>query len=102
MSECPFTWHQLESSSETGPNFEKMTLSCGICGVGHTFQMTWMGRNQIKVDTTIFPAHGVRAISRDVIRWSIEACEGTIRNMERDGVSVIRGTIDIQGEPAGL
>src|SRR5688500_3460197 len=102
MGECPFSWHQLEADPETGSDFEKMTLSCGICGVGHTFQITWTGRNQVKVDTTIFPARGERTISRDVIRWSIEACEGTVRNMELDGVRVIRGRIDIQGEPVGL
>jgi hypothetical protein len=78
-----------------------MKLSCGICGVGHTFQITWTGRDQVEVDTTIFPAHGVREISREVIRWSIEAREGTIRNMEQDGVTVVRGRTDIQGEPAG-
>jgi hypothetical protein len=102
MGECPFSSHQLEANSETGSNFEKMTLACGICGVGHTFQITWTGRDQVRVDTTISPAHGAREISRDVIRWSIEACEGTIRNMEQDRVTVIRGRTDIQGEPAGL
>jgi hypothetical protein len=79
-----------------------MTISCGICGVGHTFQITWTGRNQAKVETVIFPAHGERTIGREVIRWSIASCDDTIRDMERDGVSVTRGKTEIQGEPVGL
>lgn len=102
MSECPFAWHQLEGNSETGPNYEKMTVACGVCGVGHTFQITWTGRNQARVDTTIFPAYGERTISREVIRWTVATCEDSISALERDEVSVIRGRTEIQGEPVGL
>ena len=101
MSECPFAWHRLEGNSESGPNYESATLSCGVCGVGHTFKITWTGRNQVRVDTIIFPADSERTISRDIIRWSIETCEDTIRDMERDGISVTRGRTEIRGEPVG-
>lgn len=101
MRECRFDWHQLEGDSETGANFEATTIACAICGVGHTFRITWTGRNQARVDTNIFPATGSQTISREVIRWSLATCEGTIGDMERDGVIVSRGRTDIQGQPVG-
>lgn len=102
MSECPFAWHQLQGESESGPDFEAMTIACAVCGVGHTFRITWTGRNRARADTTIFPATGSRTISREVIRWSIATCQDTIVNMERDGVVVTHGRTDIQGQPVGL
>ncbi|HET7056211.1 MAG TPA: hypothetical protein VFI12_07085 [Thermomicrobiales bacterium] len=102
MSECPFAMHQMAADTETGPNSESMTIACAICGVGHTFRITWTGHNRARVDTIIFPAEGSHTISREVIRWSIASCEGTVGDMEQDGVIVTRGSTDIQGQPVGL
>lgn len=101
MAECAFRHHDFKGDVQRGEGFEQITMRCRICGVGHTLLINWTGSNAATVDVTVFPPSGQRTVNRDVVRWAVLASEETVRDMERNGVSVVRGETSILGEPIG-
>ena len=77
MTECNFRQHKWEPHVHQRPGYERVDLTCKICGVGHRFENTAMPGGQ-RADITIFPATGQRSISREAILWAIYTCDGTI------------------------
>lgn len=102
MAECAFRQHQWDPCEQHRPGYARIEFVCKICGVGHRLEITALPREEKQVDITIFPATGETGISRDVIRWSTLACEDTIQRMQQDGVAVVRGGINIEGQPRGV
>jgi hypothetical protein len=102
MAECTFRQHQWDPRAQDRPGYERIEFTCKICGVGHRLEITTLPRGARRVDITIFPATGETGVSRDVIRWSMLACEGTIQQMQQEGVAVVRGDTMIEGEPRGV
>jgi len=70
--------------------------------VGHLLEMSTLPGGEVKVDYFIFPADGYDTISQEVIMWAVAVCEGTIRQMEEDGVPVRRGTPAVGLRPDSL
>jgi hypothetical protein len=71
------------------------TLTCRTCGVGHTIEIRYLAPGKIGVDLNIFPARGLRTVSRDMIRFFVLSWESTCREIEGDGNVVVRGTPEI-------
>lgn len=99
MGECLFHDHQLVGETRQGADYEQVTMSCSRCGAGHTLLITDVGSQALRIDITIFPANGARAVSRNIVQWSILTCEQTVQDMEGDGFHVIRGETTILTEP---
>jgi hypothetical protein len=102
MAECALRQHQWDPRVADRPGYERIEFVCTICGVGHRLEITAIPGGEKRVDITIFPASGESEISRDIIRWSMLSCEGTIQQMQQDGVAVVRGGTTINGQPRGL
>jgi hypothetical protein len=102
MAECALSQHQWDPRVKDRPGYERIDFVCKICGVGHRLEITAMPRGEKRVDITIFPATGESNISRDIIRWSMLTCQGTIQQMQQDGVTVIQGGTTIEGQPRGV
>lgn len=102
MSECEFRLHQWDTREQHHPGYERVEFVCKICGVGHRLEITALHQGKMQVDITIFPATGPRKISREIVRWSMLTSEGTIQQMQQEGVDVVRGPINIEGQPEGL
>jgi len=63
--------------------------------VGQTIDIRHLAPQKIQVDLKIFPAHGSRTVSRDMIRFFVLSWETTCQEIEGDGNVVIRGTPEI-------
>jgi hypothetical protein len=102
MTECALRQHQWDPRVQERPGYERIDFACRICGVGHRLEITTLPRREKRVDITIYPATGETEISRDIIRWSVLTCEGTIQQMQQDGWTVVRGDTIIEGQPRGI
>jgi len=94
-SECGAADHDLDGSSGGSQRHQTATLACQKCGVGQTIDIRHLAPQKIQVDLKIFPAHGSRTVSRDMIRFFVLSWETTCQEIEGDGNVVIRGTPEI-------
>ncbi len=103
VGECRFELHVWETSSVDQQGYRATAFRCEVCHVGNLLEWTAMPGGAVSVGYCVFPADGNMDVSQEVAMWSIATCEGTIKQMEDDGVSVIRGVPVIGGpRPAAL
>jgi hypothetical protein len=62
-----------------------------MCGAGHILALTMMLTGEIQADITVLAAKGESKVSREIIKWSLLTCEGTIQEMQQDGAVIVRG-----------
>lgn len=102
MPECSFRDHQWDPKGESSPEFDKATMTCLSCGVGHevTFDKRVLGA--VTTSLRIFPSIGSATISRDVVRWSILTHEANLADIRRAGVEVFDEPVALEGTPVGI
>src|SRR4029453_9709678 len=84
-------WVQTEPQQHRTGGFTG-GISCGRCGVGHSILVRRTGEQTLETQLTVFPATGVKTISRDIIRWSTMSWEASNKDSEDQGYEVVRGT----------
>lgn len=100
--ECPYGQHTWEGSELREPGYEATAMRCATCHVGHLMEAQAMPDETVQINYYIFPAEGSEMVGQMVKMWAIATCEGTIREMESNGVPVRRGTPVIGRRPTAL
>lgn len=102
LGECRAPDHVLEHSMVEGPGYQSTAMRCERCHVGYLAEMRLADDGVVRVDYFVFPADGCDTISTEMQMWAIATCDGTIKEMEADGVPVRRGIPAIGYRPEAL
>jgi hypothetical protein len=95
MAECLMKWHEWDQHHVNQSRYQEFRITCRICGAGHMLALTMKPTGEVQADIIVFAAKDESKVSRDVIRWSLLTCEGTIQEMQQDGMNIIRGKTSI-------
>jgi hypothetical protein len=99
--ECPPTAHVLTQSIVSEPGYTSTAIRCDLCHVGCVLDMR-ADDGVMHIEYFVFPADGCDQISSEMTMWAVGTCEGSIRDMEEQGVPLRRSTPVIGFRPDSL
>jgi hypothetical protein len=100
--ECPPDGHVLGHSIVQEPGYVSTAIRCERCHVGCLVDMRAASDGYLHAEYFVFPADGCDTISREMTMWAVETCEGSLRELEDQGVPVKRSTPVIGWRPESL
>jgi hypothetical protein len=100
--ECQPADHIMAHSTVEEPGYMSTAFRCELCHVGYLIDMTAAEGGGMHVDYFVFPADGCDAISPEITMWAVATCEGSLGDLEKQGVPVQRSTPVIGLRPDSL
>lgn len=102
MAECRFRDHQWQPRATSSEEFDKATLACLACGVGHEVTYDKRVPGAVTTSLRVFPSPGSSTISRDVVRWSILSHEASLADVRQAAVEVFDEPVALDGVPVDI